>query len=235
MPIKRDYETKECAVYNILGIRVDGRKEILGLWIQDSESKHAWMQIFDELKSRGVQEVGFISMDGVTGLEEGAKAIFPEVVVQRCIVHLIRNSLKYVPTRDYKVFTAHLKKIYGAPSIKACRVEFERFCQVWAKYPGAIAVWKRCFANVEQLFDYPSAVRKIMYTTNAIEAVNSSFRKVTKRGAFLNDNSVFKLLYLRVVELQKKWADRPVANWSLVRNQLLLNDRISALFDKFDR
>ena len=235
VPIKRDYETKECAVYNILGIRVDGRKEILGLWIQDSESKHAGMQIFDELKSRGVQEVGFISMDGVSGLEEGAKAIFPEVVVQRCIVHLIRNSLKYVPTRDYKVFTAHLKKIYGAPSIKACRVEFERFCQVWAKYPGAIAVWKRCFAYVEQLFDYPSAVRKIMYTTNAIEAVNSSFRKVTKRGAFPNDNSVFKLLYLRVVELQKKWASRPVANWSLVRNQLLLNDRLAALFDKFDR
>ena len=132
-----------------------------------------------------------------------AKAIFPEVVVQRCIVHLIRNSLKYVPTRDYKNFTAHLKKIYGAPSLKACRVEFERFCQVWDKYPGAIAVWKRCFAYVEQLFDYPSAVRKIMYTTNAIEAVNSSFRKVTKRGSFPNDNSVFKLLYLRVVELQK--------------------------------
>lgn len=235
VPIKRDYETKECAVYNILGIRVDGRKEILGLWIQDSESKHAWMQIFDELKARGVQEVGFISMDGVSGLEEGAKAIFPEVVVKRCIVHLIRNSLKYVPTRDYKDFTTHLKKIYGAPSLKACRVEFERFCQVWAKYPGAVAVWKRCFAYVEQLFEYPSAVRKIMYTTNAIEAVNSSFRKVTKRGAFPNDNSVFKLLYLRVVELQKKWADRPVANWSLVRNQLLLNDRLAALFDKFDR
>lgn len=235
VPIKRDYETKECAVYNILGIRVDGRKEILGLWIQESESKHAWMQIFDELKVRGVQEVGFISMDGVTGLEEGAKAIFPEVVVQRCIVHLIRNSLKYVPTRDYKDFTSHLKKIYGAPSLNACRVEFERFCQVWSKYPGAVSVWKRCFAYVEQLFDYPSAVRKIMYTTNAIEAVNSSFRKVTKRGAFPNDNSVFKLLYLRVVELQKKWADRPVANWSLVRNQLLANDRLASLFDNFDR
>ena len=107
---------------------------------------------------------------------------------------------------DYElriIFTAHLKKIYGAVSIKACRVEFERFCQVRSKYPGAVAVRKRCFSCVEQLFDYPSAVRKIMYTTNAIEAVNSGFRKVTKRGAFLNDNSVFKLLYLRVVELQK--------------------------------
>ena len=137
------------------------------------------MKIFDELKARGV--------------------LFPEVVVQRYIVHLIRNSLKYVPTRDYKDFTA------------------------------------RCFAVVEQLFDYPSAVRKIMYKTNAIEAVNSSFHKVTKRGAFPNDNSVFKLLYFRVVELQKKWADRPVANWSLVRNQLLANDRLASLFNKFDR
>ena len=161
------------------------------------------MQIFDELKTRGVEEVSFISMDGVSGLEKGAKAIFPEVVVQRCIVHLIRNSLKYVPTKDYKDFTSHLKKIYGAPTIKSRRVEFERLCQVWAKYPGAIAVWKRCFAYVEQFLDYPSAIRKIMYTTNAIEAVNSSFCKITKRDAFPNDNFPFKLLYLRVVELQK--------------------------------
>ena len=108
--IKRDYETKERAVYNILGIRVDGRKEILGLWIQDSESKHAWRQIFDELKARGVRGVRSISMDEVTGLEEGAKAIFSEVVFQLCIFHLICNSLKYVPTRDYKDFTAHVKK-----------------------------------------------------------------------------------------------------------------------------
>ena len=174
-------------------------------------------------------------MDRLTGLEEGARAIFPDVIVQKCLVHLICNSLKYIPTRDYKDFTAHLKKIYGVASLKACHVEFERFCQVWAKYLGAIAVWKRCLAYVEQLFDYPSAVRKIMYTTNAIEAVNSSFGNVTKRGAVPNDNSVFKLLYLRVVELQKKWASRPVANGSFVRNQLLLNDRLSALFDKFDR
>ena len=116
---------------------------------------------------------------------------------------MIRNSLKYVSTCDYKDFTAHLKKIYGAPSLKACRVEFERFYQVRAKYPNAVAVWKRCFEVVEQLLDYPSTVRKIKYTTNAIEAVNFSFRKVTKRGKFPNDNSVFKLFYLRFVKLQK--------------------------------
>ena len=180
--IRRDYESRDCAVYTILAYDMDGRKDILGLWIQETESKHFWMQIFDEIKSRGVQEVGFICMDGVTGLEEGAKAIFPNTVVQRCIVHLIRNFLKYVPTKDYKEFCAHLKKIYGAPSLKAAQVEF-----------------------------------------------------VTKRGAFPNDNSVFKVLYLRITEFYRKWAERPVANWALVRNQLLLDERFNDLFAKFDR
>ena len=193
------------------------------------------MQIFDEIKSRGVEAIGFISMDGLSGLEEGAKAIFPNVVVQRCIVHLIRNALKYVPTKDFKAFCAHLKKIYGAPSLNAAKVEFERFCQMWAKYPGAVAVWKRNFSHLEQLFHYPSAVRKIMYTTNAIEAINSGFRKVTKRGSFSNDDAVFKALYLRITEFYRKWADRPVANWALVRNQLLLDERMATLFQKYDR
>ena len=117
--IRREYETKSCAVYVILGYDVDGVKDILGLWISESEGKHQWMQIFDEIKARGVEDVLFISMDGVSGLEEGAKAIFPHVAVQRCIVHLIRNSIKYVPSKDYKAFTAQLKKVYGAPSLKA--------------------------------------------------------------------------------------------------------------------
>lgn len=125
--IRREYETKSCAVYVILGYDVDGVKDILGLWISESEGKHQWMQIFDEIKARGVEDVLFISMDGVSGLEEGAKSIFPHVTVQRCIVHLIRNSIKYVPSKDYKAFTAQLKKVYGAPSLKAAEAEFERF------------------------------------------------------------------------------------------------------------
>lgn len=233
--IRRDYESRDCAVYTILAYDSDGRKDILGLWIQDTESKHFWMQVFDEIKARGVKEVGFMCMDGVSGLEDGAKTIFPNVVVQRCIVHLIRNSLKYVPTKDYKLFCADLKKIYGAPSLKAAQFEFERFGEKWKKYPGAVAVWKRNFSHVEQLFDYPSAVRKIMYTTNAIEAVNSGFRKVTKRGAFPSDDSVFKILYLRITEFYRKWAERPVANWALVRNQLLIDERLAELFANFDR
>ena len=152
-----------------------------------------------------MEDVLFLSMDGVIGLEEGAKAIFPHVMVQRCIVHLIRNSIKYVPNKDYKRFTAQLKKVYGAARLKASESEFERFRQTWSQYPGAVDVWVRNWQHVAQLFSYGSAVRKILYTTNAVESVNSSFRKVTKKGAFPNENALLKLLYLRISELYKKW------------------------------
>ena len=182
--IRKECESKNYAVYTILGYDIDGQKDILGLWLNESESKHTWMQIFDELKGRGVEDLLFICMDGVSGLEDGAKAIFKDVVVQRCIVHLIRNSIKYVPSKDYKKFTQSIKKVYGAPSLTAARKAFEQFCQEWSQYPGAVDVWKRNFNHIEQLFDYGTAVRKIMYTTNAVESINSSFRKVTKKVLF---------------------------------------------------
>ena len=219
VPVRKDYETRNYAVYVILGYDVDGKKDILGLWLSEAESKHQWMQIFDELKTRGVEDVLFLSMDGVSGLEEGAKAVFPEVTVQRCIVHLIRNSIKYVPNKDYKRYTAHLKKVYGAASLKAAEAEFERFRQAWGQYPGAVEVWVRNWQHVAQLFRYGSSVRKILYTTNPIESVNSSFRKVTKKGTFPSENARLKLLYLRVSELYKKWNGRPMNNWAMIRNR----------------
>lgn len=231
--IRSDYEVKECAVYVILGYDLQGKKEILGIWLSENESKNYWMQIFDEIKARGVEDIFFISMDGVSGLEAGAKAIFPSVVVQRCIVHLIRNSIKYVPTKDYKRFTQSLKKVYGAPSLKVAKTAFETFCNEWVNYPGAVDVWKRNFSHVEQLFDYGTAVRKIMYTTNAIEAINSSFRKVTKKGAFPNENTLYKLLYLRIKELEKKWESGHINNWSMVLNQLMVNDKFKDRINKY--
>lgn len=147
------------------------------------------MQIFDELKARGVEDVLFISMDGVSGLEEGARSIFKDAVVQRCIVHLIRNSIKYIPSKDYKAYTSQLKKVYGAPSLNAAEAEFVRFKQAWDRYPGAVAVWERNWQHVKQLFNYGSAVRRVMYTTNAIEAINSRFRKGTKKGAFPSEDA----------------------------------------------
>ena len=232
--IRKEMETRSCAVYVILGYDVNGIKDILGIWIGESEGKHYWMQTFDELKARGVEGILFISMDGVSGLEEGAKSIFKDVVVQRCIVHLIRNSIKYIPSKDYKAFTAHLRKIYGAASLKAAEAEFERFRQAWNQYPGAVDVWVRNWAYVEQLYNYGSAVRKVMYTTNAIEAVNSSFRKVTKKGSFPSEDAVRKALYLRVTELYKKWNGRPVSNWAMVRNQLAMDEKMQARILKYE-
>lgn len=231
--LRSGYEAKECAVYTILGYDLNGHREILGLWLSETESKNYWMQIFDELKSRGVEDIFFISMDGVSGLEDGAKAIFPNVVVQRCIVHLIRNSIKYVPSKDYKKFTQDLKKVYGAVNLKAANTAFDIFCRTWDQYPGAVDVWKRNFKFVEQLYDYGSDVRRIMYTTNAIEAINSSFRKVTKKGAFPNENAIYKLLYLRTKELEKKWDNGSIRNWSQVLNQLMVNNLFSTRIQKY--
>ena len=232
--IRKDMESKSCAVYVVLGYDVNGIKDILGIWIGESEGKHYWMQIFDEIKNRGVEDILFISMDGVSGLEEGAKSIFKDVVVQRCIVHLIRNSVRYIPSKDYKAFTSQLKKVYGAANRKAAEAEFERFKQAWNQYPGAVDVWNRNWAHVEQLYNYGSAVRKVMYTTNAIESINSSFRKVTKKGSFPSEDAVLKALYLRITELYKKWNGRPVSNWALVRNQLAMDDRIQKRILKYE-
>ena len=233
--LRGEYESREQAVYVILGYDLEGKKEILGLWMDVSESKNYWMQVFDEIKARGVEDIFFISMDGVSGLEDGAKAIFPGVIVQRCIVHLIRNSIKYIPTKEYKRFTTDLKHIYGAKNLTLARSNFEQFRETWKDYPGAVDVWQRNFIHVEQLFDYGSDVRKVMYTTNAIESVNSSFRKVTKRGSFPNENAVFKILYLRVRELENKWDGSTKQNWSMVLNQLLVNDLFSERIKKYQK
>lgn len=225
--IRNQYETRKYAVYTILGYTIDGHKDILGLWLNETESKHKWMQIFDEIKARGVKDIFFISMDGVTGLEEGARSIFPDVIVQRCIIHLIRNSLKYVPNKDSRPFITSLKKVYEAHSLKACHDAFDSFQQQWSSYPGAVNVWVRNFEHVEQLYDYGSAVRKIMYTTNAVESIHSSFRKVTRKGAFPHENALLKVLYLRVLELENKWNGGGfIKGWSLVLNQLLMDDRL---------
>ena len=231
--LRENYEAKEYAVYTILGYDLKGNKEILGLWLNQTESKNRWMQVFDELKARGVEDVFFISMDGVSGLEEGAKAIFPSVIVQRCIVHLVRNALRYIPSKDYKEVCRDMKKFYGASSLNAAHAAFDSFQNRWSHYSGAVDVWKRNFAHVEQLFDYGSAIRKIMYTTNAVESVHSSFRKVTKKGAFSNENALLKLLYLRTKELHAKWSGGRIQNWAMVLNQLMINETFSSRIEKY--
>ena len=166
-----------------MGINKDGIKECLGFWISEKEGTHFWLSIFDELKARGVKKVGFVSIDGLSGLEDGLKSIYPEAIVQRCMVHLIRNSIKYIPSKHYKEFCTDLKGMYSAASLVGARGALENFCDKWKSYPSAIKVWTDNFRHVEQLYEYPSEVRKIIYTTNTIEAFNSALRKVTNRKA----------------------------------------------------
>ena len=231
--IKQDVGAKKCAVYVVLAYNMEGRKEILGLWIGETEGKHVWMQIFDELKARGVKDILFMSSDGVAGMEDGAKAIFPNTIFQRCIVHLIRTSLKYVPSKDYKAFTKDLKKVYGATTLKSSEAAFENLKQQWSKYPGAVDTWVRNWKYVEQLFHYTSDIRRVMYTTNVIESVNSSLKKVVKKGSFANDDAALKILYLRVRELDKKWETGHMRNWSNVRNQLYIVPEIRERIEKY--
>ena len=234
--IRHEYETVNCPVYVILAYDLSGKKDILGLWIDETESTTMWLKIFDEIKNRGVEDVLFISMDGLKGLEEGAKSIFPNAVVQRCIVHLIRNSVKYIPSKKRKEFCNHLKLIYKAPNKKVALIEFEKFKEAWGKdYPGSVSVWKRNWKHVEQLYDYTTPIRRIMYTTNAIESVNSSFRKVTRKGVFPNDDAVFKVLYLRILELYDKWLDRPLPGWATVRNQLVMIEKFTDRIEKYEK
>ena len=149
-------------------------------------------------------------------------------------MHLVRNSTKYVPSKDMKPFCASIKRCYGAANLEEAREAFESFKEQWAHYPGAVAVWQRNSQHIEQLFDYGSAVRKVMYTTNAIESINSSYRKVTRKGAFANDMAVYKLLYLRTIELTKKWGKGHPLNWSMVRNQLFCEPDIAARISKYE-
>jgi len=220
VPIKNDGRSTNKAVYSILGIDQNGMKDCLGFWISENEGAHFWLSIFDELRSRGVEKVGFVSIDGLSGLEEGIRSIFPEAIVQRCIVHLVRNSIKYIPSKHYKAFCSDLKAMYGAVNLTTAQAALEAFKEKWSSYPSAIKVWTSNFNHVEQLYDYPAEIRKIIYTTNTIESFNSALRKVTNRkSAFPNDNSVFKILFLRTMDIAKKWT-KPHSGWAVIRGQL---------------
>lgn len=221
-------------IYVVLGIDTSGMREIVGLWVNEKtpegESATVWANIFYEMKERGVQDIGFITMDGVTGLQQGAKQVFPEAVIQRCIVHLIRNCMSFVPRKSYKEFTADVKQIYNAASLELAKMAFEEFKNKWSVIArGAVKTIENHLDDIYQLYEYPSAVRKIMYTTNAIESVNSSLRKNTKKGAFVDTTAAIKAIYLRVVELESRWA-KTVPNWDQVKNQLLIYPRFAKIF-----
>ena len=219
--VKSDGKAHNKAVYSVLGVDMEGRKEVLGLWISENEGAHFWMMIFDELKARGVQQMLFVCIDGLSELEQGILTIFPQARVQRCMVHLVRNSVKYIPTKHYKDFCRDLKAIYGATTLAAAKEALEALRQSWAEYPSAVRVWTDNFDQVEKLFDLPTHIRRMVYTTNMVEGFHSALRKVTRgKAAFPHDDSVFRALFLRILDIEKKWT-MPFPNWALVLGQLV--------------
>jgi len=215
------YDTK--AVYTILGMGIDGKKDVLGLYIGESEGANFWLGVLTKLQNRGVEDILIASVDGLNGFPEAIKSIFPKTEVQLCIVHQIRNSLKYVASKDQKEFMKDLKLVYQATSKEIAEDELLKLDDKWGKkYPVVLNSWNNKWENLSHYFKYPYAIRKIMYTTNIIESVHKQFRKLTKtKGAFPNQNSLLKLLYMGIHNAKEKWT-HPVHNWSLTISQLAI-------------
>lgn len=211
------------AVYCVIGVSLEGRKDVLSLSIGEAESASYWMSLLDELKARGVQDICIACVDGLSGFKQAIQAVFPHALVQRCLVHLIRQSTKFVSYQDRKSFCYDLKQIYQAISQSAAEQAFQTFKEKWNRLvPLAVRVWENNIEEVYQLFKFPKEIRKMIYTTNAIESYNSQLRKVLKgKGAFPNETSVMKLIYLQTIEVTKKW-QRQISNWSQILNQLLI-------------
>ena len=211
------------AVYTILGVRLDGKKEILGLYLSENEGANFWLSVLTDLQARGVEDILIASVDGLKGFPEAINAIFPRTEVQLCIVHQIRNSIRYVVSKEQKEFAKDLKLIYQAPTKEVAEEELLKLDDKWGKkYPLVINSWNNKWENLSIFFKYPAEIRKIIYTTNIIESIHRQFRKLTKtKGAFPNENSLLKLLYLGIKNASKKWT-MPVRNWSLTISQLAI-------------
>ena len=211
------------AVYTILGVRLDGKKEVLGLYLSENEGANFWLQVLTDLHNRGVEDILIASVDGLKGFPEAINAIFPKTEVQLCIVHQIRNSIKYVASKDQKEFAKDLKLIYQAPTKELAEEELLKLEEKWGKkYPLVINSWQSKWDNLSVYFKYPEDIRRIIYTTNIIESVHRQFRKLTKtKGAFPNEASLLKLLYMGIKNAQKKWT-MPIRNWSLTLSQLAI-------------
>ena len=221
--IKEDGRYISKAVYTILGVNMEGRKEVLGLYLSENEGANFWLQVLTDLSNRGVEDILIASVDGLSGFPEAIHSIFPQTEVQLCIVHQIRNSMKYVASKNKKEFMRDLKRVYRAISKEAAELELDKLDEKWGdKYPIVINSWCNKWENLSVYFKYPEDIRKVIYTTNTIESVHRQFRKLTKtKGAFPNENSLLKLLYLGIQNAQKKWT-MPVWNWSLTLSQLAI-------------
>ena len=218
------------AVHLALGITMEGEKEVLGLWIAENEGAKFWLSVFNELKNRGMQECFIACVDGLKGLPEAVEAVFPQTQVQLCIVHKVRNSLKYVPWKERKVVAVDLRAIYGAATLPEAEQALEHFSERWdSKYPAISPSWKADWQRLTVFFDYTPEIRKVIYTTNAIESLNYSLRRLLKtKGAFPNDEAIRKILYLALGKVSRKWT-MPIRNWKAALNQfvIMFGDRVT--------
>jgi transposase-like protein len=221
--VKEDGKVVHKALYNILGINRDGKKEILGLYISESEGANFWLQVLTDLQNRGVKDILIASIDNLNGFSEAIQSIYPKTEVQSCLVHQIRNSLKYVASKEQKEFMKDLKKVYRANTKDQAETELLNLGERWGKkYPVVIDSWQRNWDKLSTYFQYTEPVRKLIYTTNPIEGYHRQIRKVTKtKGAFPNEMALLKLVYLVTLRIQEKWTS-PLQNWGLTVQQLAI-------------
>ena len=227
--VRQDNQTVKKAVYVAIGIKLNGCKEVLGMWIGGNESAKYWLGVLNEIKNRGVQDIMIVSVDGLTGFVDAIGAIFPQAEVQRCIVHQIRYSTKFVSYKDIKPFMKDLKCVYQADTEELAVSALDDLEEKWGKkYPSSIASWRNNWPQISTYFKYPVEIRKVIYTTNSIENYNRQLRKVTKtRTIFPTDDALFKLLYLAMMDITKKWTGK-AWNWGQTLDQFCIyfGDRI---------
>lgn len=212
------------AIYTLLGLTIDGKKELLGLYLSDQEGAHHWLSVLTDLYNRGVKDILIACVDGLKGFPEAIESVYPNTEIQHCIIHQIRNSMKYVASKNQKAFMADLKAVYKAATLNAAELALDELDAKWGdKYPMVIKSWREKWPTLSAYFKYPDYVRTAIYTTNAVEAVHRQFRKLTKtKGGFANENSLLKLLYAGILKASERWT-HPVQNWNLTLSQMAIH------------
>ncbi len=223
LKIRQDKRVINKAIYLALGINLEGHKELLGLWLAETEGAKFWLTVLTELQNRGLNDIFIAAVDGLTGFPEAINSVYPQTKIQLCIVHMVRNSLKFVSWKDRKAVAADLKKIYRSLTVEEAEQELASFAELWdEKYPTISQSWQRHWPNLITLFDYPEDIRKVIYTTNAIESLNSVIRKAVKnRKVFPHDQAALKVVYLAIDAAAKKWS-MPIRNWKGALNRFMI-------------
>ena len=230
LKIRQDNRVINKAIYLALGVNLEGQKELLGLWISENEGAKFWLNVLTELQNRGVKDILIAWVDGLKGFPDAINTAFPDTQIQLCIVHMVRNSMKYVSWKDYKAVTADLKRIYKSVTEEEALLTLDGFAERWDdKYPQISKSWRTHWDNLNTLFNYPEDIRRAIYTTNAIESLNSVIRKaVKKRKLFPSDDSAKKVVYLAIQQASKKWT-MPIRNWKAALNRFMIEfeDRLT--------